>query len=584
MYLRTSHGRSGAKQARLSAALLALLLAAATTVVLGAADSNAAPVASYSIWTDVTKPVSLPDSDARPVVLGVKFATAQPGKVTAIRYYKIDASTEGSAEGTLWDSTGQVLAKAKFSSRDGIGWKTATLSSPIAIRPGSSYVASYTAPKGRYAGDQQRLGGGTTVTTRDLTAQAGVYSYELAFPSRTWNNSNYYADIMFQPGSEAESTAPSASTRSTTATSRTASAPTTTAMASSSSTRSTPPSTAITSATPSRSTTVSTSRSTGLTTSSLPRTTTPSSTATTGTTTGSGGSWLLSFPNSTNTGYKAAPGYSGTLANCSNEIRSNTTYRFCNFPDGVRAGRPGTPVSNVTFYGCRFASNSLDDANVATAGDNITFDYSSFEPSADNAPPTTYSQGYQYGIDVRSAGRLTIDHSDFWGWGNAIQFGSSSQAQPLTVRNSFFHDARSDGGIDHTDGILSNEGGPSYMVFDHNTIVSEGNTQGLALQTENRAYDHVTITNNYFSGFGYTVAIGENMPSTNITFTGNVFGTDIKPDWGPLYSNTQWTASLGNTWRNNKWRVVPGSYYTPTSDDGKFWLPSGIKSTTDYGG
>ena len=222
---------------------------------------------------------------------------------------------------------------------------------------------------------------------------------------------------------------------------------------------------------------------------------------------------------------------------------------------------------------------------MAVYGDNITFDYSTFEPSADSAPPTSYNQGYQYGIDQRAAGQITVDHSDFWGWGNGIQFWSSTQTKPLVVRNTWFHDARADGGgIDHTDAILSNEGGPSYMVFDHNTIASAGNTQGLALQTERRGYDHVTITNNYFSGFGYTVAIGENLKSTNVTFTGNTFGTDFRPLWGVLYSAVDWSSAAGNLWRNNRWYVVPGSYYSPTSDSGKYWLPNGSKSTTDHTG
>lgn len=289
------------------------------------------------------------------------------------------------------------------------------------------------------------------------------------------------------------------------------------------------------------------------------------------------------WPGAADTGYRRAPDYPGNLQPCPGTIQSNTTYRFCDFGSGLAVGTAASPVSNVTFYGCRFASNAVDDANVAVYGDMITFDYSSFEPSADTAPPTAYSQGYQYGIDQRRAGAVTVDHSDFWGWGNGIQFAYSTQAKPFIVRNSWFHDARADGGIDHTDAILSNEGGPGYMVFDRNTIASVGNTQGLALQTEQRGYDRVTITDNYFSGFGYTVAIGENLPSTNITFTGNTFGTDFKPVHGPLYSDADWNAvTKGNLWRNNKWHVVPGSYYTPASDSGKYWLPDGTKSTTDH--
>ena len=282
------------------------------------------------------------------------------------------------------------------------------------------------------------------------------------------------------------------------------------------------------------------------------------------------------WPNATNSGYQAAPGYPGQLTTFTGTIQSGQTYRFMDFPNGLYLGSSSNHPTNITFYGCRFRSNARADANVAVYGDNITFDYSTFEPSRVSSPPATYDQGYQYGIDQRYAGRVTVDHSNFWGWGNGIQFSYSSQAKPFVVRNSWFHDARDDGGVDHTDAILENYGGPQYMVFDHNTIVSKGNTNGLALQGP--SYSNVTVTNNYFSGFGYTVALGTRAANTNVVFTDNTFGTDIKPVYGPLYG---WN---GNLWRRNKWRVAPGGYSTNTADDGKFWWPNGTRSTTDYTG
>jgi hypothetical protein len=283
-------------------------------------------------------------------------------------------------------------------------------------------------------------------------------------------------------------------------------------------------------------------------------------------------------PDATNTGYRNAPDYPGELTRFTGTIQSGQTYRFHDFPSGLRVP---AGVHNVTFYGCRFASNAIADANVAVYGDNITFDYSTFEPSRVAAPPTAYTQGYQYGIDQRSRGQITVDHSDFWGWGNAIQFGFSSEAKPFVVRNSWFHDARDDGGIDHTDAILESYGGQSFMVFDNNTIVARGNTNGLALQNGNgTGYKNVTITNNYFSGFGYTVNVcGHFQGCSNITFTDNTFGTDVRPVWGPLYG---WQDGNGNIWRRNRWRVVPNGYSRNSADDGKYWWPGGMVSNSDY--
>ena len=148
------------------------------------------------------------------------------------------------------------------------------------------------------------------------------------------------------------------------------------------------------------------------------------------------------------------------------------------------------------------------------------------------------------------------DHAQGIGaWPRAIraQFGSSSQSNPVVVRDSWFHHSRDDGGVDHTDAILESYGGPSHMVFDHNTIVAVGNTNGLALQGD--GYSNVTITRNYFSGFGYTVSAGlSGRNNKNVVFTGNTFGTDIKPEYGPLYG---WNDGNGNVWRQNKWRVTP---------------------------
>lgn len=289
------------------------------------------------------------------------------------------------------------------------------------------------------------------------------------------------------------------------------------------------------------------------------------------------------WPDATNTGYKNAPGYPGHLTPFTGTLQSGQTYKFYDFTQGLAVP---CDVSNVTFYGSRFAYTQTDpnnNANVVigdhykTCGNNIVFDYVTFQPRVVSSPPTAYSQGYGYGIDQRGDVQITVDHSDFWGFGGGIQMQYSSQARPVVVRNTWFHDARDDGGgVDHTDGILDNWGGQGYMIFDHNKISSVGNTQGLSLAGGN-GYTNVTITNNYFSGFGYTVAIGGKQNNRNVVFTDNTFGTDIQPYFGPLYPG--WTDGNGNLWRRNKWHVVPNSYYKNSADDGKYWTPNGVSAT-----
>jgi len=292
------------------------------------------------------------------------------------------------------------------------------------------------------------------------------------------------------------------------------------------------------------------------------------------------------FPDASNTGYKKAPDYPGSLHSCATPIQSNTTYNFCDFSGGTFIGSTSAAVSNVTFHGCRFHAVAVDGVLVALFGDNLTFDYSSFEPNAAFVAgvQVAHSASYQYGIEADGSygshvGKLTVTHSDIWGFGNAIDIAGSTQAKPQVFRDNWIHDAANDGNADyHTDGIgtLSGSGNGSYVVIDHNTIVSPGNTNGIAFQQG--SYNNFTITNNLFGGFGYTVALWA--PAANTTFVGNTFTTGLRPVWGPLYPQSFWSSS-GSIWRCNRWRVEPGSYYTPTSDDGKFWTPNGV-SATDY--
>jgi hypothetical protein len=289
------------------------------------------------------------------------------------------------------------------------------------------------------------------------------------------------------------------------------------------------------------------------------------------------------FPGQADTGYENAPGYPGHLTDCSRLIiQSYATYRYCNFPNGVTIGSATSHPINVTFIGCKFSSNAVVNADVATYGKGSTFLYDTFQPSTvrlDSEPASPYAKssvynhGYQYGIDQRYDGSLTVDHSDFWGFAEAIQFKYSNRSSPLTVKNSWIHNPRSPGRVDHTDGILNSYGRQSYIIFNHNTIIGNGNTNALALQGP--GYSHVMITNNYLSGYGYMVNTGGYSFSTWITFTGNVWGTDIEPIFGPLYNDAMYmTSGLKNVWRNNTIYVSPSTAWMARGNNDLYWWPT----------
>ncbi len=303
------------------------------------------------------------------------------------------------------------------------------------------------------------------------------------------------------------------------------------------------------------------------------------------------------FPDAANTGYAQATGYPGSLTDCSGvTIRSNTTYSFCDFTDGLDIGSSDSSPTNVTFVGCRFASHNMLDADVADYGSNITISYSTFEPNtvpASAEPTSPYataiarSNSYQYGLDQRHPGALTIDHSDFWGFAEAVQLGYSSRSGPVTISNTWIHNPRDPGGSDpstddHTDGILENYGGLSYMTFDHNSIIGDGNTQALALQGT-RPYNHITVTNNYFSGYGYMVCIGAHTPDTNMVFAGNVWGTEFKPGFGPMYDGVSFTTQgLGGVWRDNTIQVTPGTSWMAAGNNHLYWWPDDTNPSSSH--
>jgi hypothetical protein len=108
--------------------------------------------ATASLFPASSKPVTATDPDPSAVELGVKFESSQAGTITAIRFYKGPQNT-GTHVGNLWSSTGTLLAHATFTGETSSGWQQVTFSTPVAISPGATYIASYHTTVGAYADD-----------------------------------------------------------------------------------------------------------------------------------------------------------------------------------------------------------------------------------------------------------------------------------------------------------------------------------------------------------------------------------------------------------------------------------------------
>ena len=186
-----------------------------SSVATGLATPEAsAPVCPCSILGSSTP--ATPDSgDGNSVNLGVAFTVDQPGYIDGIRFYKSAANT-GTHVGALWTSTGANLGQVTFHNETASGWQQALFVTPVAVTPGVTYVASYLAPSGHYAVsgaafataniDSPPLYALATTTTPD-----GLYLYgaSAAFPTSSYNASNYYVDAIF---TQNQPTTPSAPT------------------------------------------------------------------------------------------------------------------------------------------------------------------------------------------------------------------------------------------------------------------------------------------------------------------------------------------------------------------------------------
>ncbi|MET3925244.1 DUF4082 domain-containing protein [Devosia sp. 2618] len=173
----------------------------------GTASANvgltvAPPVAGTSLFPNTAVPTTTTVNDPNGVELGMKFTSSQAGTITGVRFYK-GAQNTGTHTGTLWSSAGVKLGTLTFQNETASGWQTASFATPIAITAGTTYIVSYHS-NGNYSASAN--GFASPVTSGPLTAPSsassggnGLYAYggASAFPTNSYNASNYYVDVVF---------------------------------------------------------------------------------------------------------------------------------------------------------------------------------------------------------------------------------------------------------------------------------------------------------------------------------------------------------------------------------------------------
>jgi chitodextrinase len=177
---------------------------------------------SISVFSSNAVPKTIDSGDGQAVELGVKFKSDSAGTISGVRFYKSALNT-GTHVGSLWSSTGTLLATATFTNESSSGWQQVSFGQPVQIEANTVYTASYHTSSGHYSDDQGGLGRLITTGPLHLIADGtngpnGVYAYGTAssFPSNGWQSSNYYVDVVFTPATSTTgggtSTGPGAST------------------------------------------------------------------------------------------------------------------------------------------------------------------------------------------------------------------------------------------------------------------------------------------------------------------------------------------------------------------------------------
>ena len=197
--------------------------APATTISSRAVDDSGnvetpAPGATVNVgcpctlWGPNVTPWSADQGDTSAVELGVRFKADLDGTITGVRFYKSTANT-GTHIGNLWSAGGALLASGTFSGETATGWQQLNFPTPVSVTAGTTYVASYFAPRGHYSSSSAYFykpspAGGNTLDSKPLHAISanhgefnGVFSYAGAstFPSSTFNGENYGVDVVFTP-------------------------------------------------------------------------------------------------------------------------------------------------------------------------------------------------------------------------------------------------------------------------------------------------------------------------------------------------------------------------------------------------
>lgn len=132
-----------------------------------------------------------------PYELGMKFRSITGGQITAIRHFRA-TSENGTHTGRIWSTSGNLLTSVTFTGETASGWQQEALPTPLTIQANTTYVVSVNI-NSHFPSTVNGLSG--QVVNGDLRSIAdgnnGVFGSPAALPTSSYNNSNYFRDILF---------------------------------------------------------------------------------------------------------------------------------------------------------------------------------------------------------------------------------------------------------------------------------------------------------------------------------------------------------------------------------------------------
>ena len=515
---RWAHGphepRRRVRAVALVAGLSVVLLAASFAVRSTQAEAAAT---TYSIWSSSVVPAVPADGDTASVELGVRFRSTTEGWVTAIRFYK-SAQNRGTHTGTLWSSTGTPLARTTFAAETTSGWQQATLSTPVRLAKNTDYVASYHSPGGRYADDAGALSASRPKVTNALTATAGVYDYAGGFPTKVWDSSNYYVDVVFTtagsnaaPVTSTRTAGSGTSTRPTTApttTSGTTTGPSTTT-ASPTSTATRPPASTTTTTPPT----------------SPPTTTSPSAACKTAKV------WssleACGWPGPANTGYPTGQVFSRTVTGGYVVTTDNAVIDGWKVSGGIQVRAKNVTIRNSWVTSSFGGAGGSGTVNI-NPGASATVEHNVL----DGLNATHACIWHEGSSMTATANNCQGVNDGIFMW--ATQEGVDGTGDNFTIQDNWLHSFTTQAANGHIDGIQTE--GTRNGVIRHNTIdVTQDQDSDVALWNSRKSTDNVKVDGNLMAGGGFSVYAEDYSPSesnptggytvTNVSFTNNTFST-----------------------------------------------------------